>query len=448
LDDPLPSQLFLQFVLILLNAFFACAEIAVISLNDAKVKRDAEAGDKRAMVLVKLTSQPARFLATIQVGITFAGFLGSAFAAENFSDRFVRWLVGLGVAIPEPTLDAISVVAITLLLSYFTLVLGELVPKRIAMQKAEAIAKAAGRVIYFLSKVTAPVVWLLTISTNGLLRLLRINPNAQEANVTEEEIRIMVDLGEEKGAIAPEEGVMIDNVLELSNKMAVEIMTHRTDLTVLWLEDTPEAWEEVICNSNYSRYPVCDESMDDIVGILHVRDYFCNKRKAQPAAVKDVLNPAFFVPETVNADVLFREMKQRKTHIAVVVDEYGGTSGVITLEDLLEQIVGEIEDEHDENEDPDIQTLEPNRWRVRGSIDISTLSDELCVTFPEGDYDTLGGLIFAQMNSIPEDGAHPEVDIAALHMRVEEILDHRIEWVEISAEKKDACAASKQSGHE
>lgn len=441
MDDPLPSQLLLQLLLILLNAFFACTEIAVISLNDAKLKKEAEAGDKKAQCLVKLTAQPARFLATIQVGITFAGFLGSAFAAENFSDRFVQWLIGLGITIPESTLNTISVIIITLVLSYFTLVLGELVPKRIAMQKADVIAKAVGKIIYVLSKATSPIVWLLTVSTNGLLRLLRLNTNSQETNVTEEEIRIMVDLGEEKGAIAPEEGVMIDNVLELSNKMAVEIMTHRTDLTVLWLEDPPDKWEEAICSSNYSRYPVCDESMDDIVGILHVRDYFCNKRNCNPAEIKDILKPAFFVPETVNADALFHEMKQRKTHIAVVVDEYGGTSGVITLEDLLEQIVGQIEDEHD-NDEPEIISIDPEQWRVKGTIDIQTLSDELCVTFPEGDYETLGGLIFAQMNSIPKDGTHPEVDIAGLHIRVEEIKDHRIEWVLVSVEKKDAIPAS------
>ncbi len=431
MDDPLPSQLLLQFGLILLNAFFACTEIAVISLNDAKLKRDAEAGNKKAQLLVRLTGQPARFLATIQVGITFAGFLGSAFAADNFSDRLTKWLVEIGVTLPTATLDTISVIVITVVLSFFTLVLGELVPKRIAMKKAEPIAKAVGGIIYFLSKVAAPAVWLLTVSTNGILRLLRMNPNAEEDNVTEEEIRIMVDLGEEKGAIAPEEGEMIDNVLELANKSAVEIMTHRTDMTVLWMEDPDEIWEDTICASGYSRFPVCGESMDDIVGVLHVRDFFCGARNGKPRDRHEMLNTALFVPETVSADVLFREMKKRRSHMAVVVDEYGGTSGVITLEDLLEQIVGDIEDEHD-TEEPDIQTLGEKHWRVRGTISVEQFAEEMGVAFPEGEYETLGGLIYAQMNSIPDDGSQPELDLAGLHLKVDEIADHRIEWVDVT----------------
>ncbi len=430
MDDPLPSLL-LQLVLILVNAFFACTEIAVISLNDAKLKKSAENGDKRAAVLVRLTEQPARFLATIQVGITLAGFLGSAFAADNFADGLVAWLLSLGVGLSASALKTLSVIFITIILSFFTLVLGELVPKRIAMQKAEPIAMAVGGVITFVARVTAPLVWLLTASTNGLLRLFRMNPDAEEENVTQEEIRIMVDLGEEKGTIAPEEGEMIDNVFELGKKTAEEVMTHRTDMSVLWMEDSADSWEETICGTNYSRYPVCGEDMDDIVGILHVRDYFCNLRCAEPQDIKSLLRPAYVVPETARADVLFREMKRNRVHIAVVVDEYGGTSGILTLEDLLEEIVGQIEDEHDDDEQ-EIITLGENHWRVSGSAEIGQLADELCLQFPEGDYDTLGGLIFAQMSSIPEDGTHPEVDVGNLHIRVEELTDRRVEWAELT----------------
>ena len=431
LDDPLPSLL-LQLVLILVNAFFSCAEIAVITLNDGKLKKNAESGDKKAQTLVRLTAQPARFLATIQVGITLAGFLGSAFAANNFSTPLVHWLHdGLHIGIAESTLETIAVIAITIILSYVTLVLGELVPKRIAMQKAEPIAMAVGGLITFVSKVAAPLVWLLTASTNGLLRLFRMNPEAEQDNVTQEEIRIMVDLGEEKGTIAPEEGEMIDNVFELGNKTAEEVMTHRTDMSVLWMEDGIEQWEETICGTNYSRYPVCGEDMDDVVGILHVRDYFCNLRMPEPQDIKSLLRPAYIVPETASADVLFREMKRNRVHIAVVVDEYGGTSGILTLEDLLEEVVGQIEDEHDDQE-MEIVTLGENHWRVRGSAAIDYLTEELCLDFPEGDYDTLGGLIFAQMSSIPEDGTHPEVDVGNLHILVEELMDHRVEWAEIT----------------
>ncbi len=442
MNDPLVWQLLLQLFLILVNAFFSCSEIAIISINDTKLRRLADSGHKSAVALAKLTKQPSRFLATIQVGITLAGFLGSAFAAENFADRIVAAFVNGGSAMDPNTLHTLILIVITLILSYFTLVLGELVPKRIAMKKPEPIALAVGRVIYFISKVATPLVWLLTASTNGLLRLFRINPHAEETQVTEEEIRIMVDIGEEKGAIAPEEGEMIDNVLELSDKTAVELMTPRTDMEVLWLEDSPEQWEELIFSTNHSRYPVCGEDMDEIVGFLHVRDYFRNIRSAQPKGLKELLRAAYLVPETVPADVLLREMKLNKTHMAVVVDEYGGTSGVITMEDLLEEIVGQIEDEHDD-EGPDIIEI-GERWRVRGSIDLDSLSEVLGIELPEGDYDTLGGLIYSRLSSIPSDGAHPEVDIAGLHIRVEELTDHRVEWAEITKQQPPADEPDKK----
>ena len=231
--------LLLQLFLIALNAIFACTEIAVLSLNEEKMRRDMEAGDKRAKYLAALMSRPARFLATIQVGITLAGFLASAFAAENFSGRLVDWFVSLGSPMAPETLNTICVIAITLVLSYFTLVFGELVPKRIAMQRAEKIARRFGRFVYYLSKVAAPVVWLLTASTNGVLRLLRIDPHADGSEATEEEIRILLDVGEQRGTIAPEEGEMIDNVFELGDRTACELMTPRTDLTVLWLKRRP-----------------------------------------------------------------------------------------------------------------------------------------------------------------------------------------------------------------
>lgn len=427
MNNSILLPLILQFVLIILNAIFACTEIAVLALNEEKYKRAAQAGDKHARFLVALMGKPAQFLATIQVGITLAGFLASAFAAENFAGRLVTWLVSLGVTIPQQTLNTLSIIIITLLLSYFTLVLGELVPKRIAMQRSEKIARRFGRMVYYMSRVTAPIVWLLTVSTNGLLRLLGIDPHADKNQVTEEEIRIMVDLGEEKGAIAPEEGEMIDNVLELSGRTAVELMTPRTHLTVLWMEDSKETWQKAICESTFSRYPVCGEDLDDILGVLHVRDFLCRPKADAGALVR----PAFFVPETVSADTLLREMKKNKLHMAVVVDEYGGMSGVVTLEDILEEIVGEIEDEHD-NEAPYITALESGGWRVRGSVDLVMLSDAIGIEFPEGDYDTLGGLIFAQLTRIPKDGTHPEVDVGDVHIRVEQIEGRRVEWAEVT----------------
>lgn len=431
MDDPLPTQLVLQLVLILFNAFFACTEIAVLSSNENRLRKSAESGKKGAKRLLSFVEDPSQFLATIQIGITLAGFLSSAFAASNFANKLVSLLLGWGVGIAPATLHTLSVIVITLILSYFTLVLGELVPKRIAMQHPEKIGIAVSYIIYLIAKIAAPVVWLLTASTNGVLRLFGIDPEKKENSVTEEEIRMMLDLGEETGSIAPDEGEMIDNVLALGSKTAVELMTHRTDVAVLWLEDDEAAWEQTIVQTTHSRYPVCGEDIDNIVGILHVRDFFCNQRSVQPRPAQSILRAAHFVPETAQADALLREMKRTKNHLAVVVDEYGGTSGVVSMEDLLEEIVGQIEDEHD-LEDPDIVTLGDNRWRVNGGMSIDDLADAMSVTFPDGDYDTLGGMIFAQMNAIPDDGSNPELDIAGLHMKVVELADHRVAWVEVT----------------
>ena len=267
-------MILLQVLLIALNAVFACAEIAVISMNDSKLVKLAAEGDKRAVRLARLTSQPARFLATIQVAITLSGFLGSAFAAENFSDGLVNWLLGLGVPIPAATLDAVAVVVITLVLSYFTLIFGELVPKRVAMRKAEALALGMSALISGIAALFAPIVWFLTISTNAVLRLLGIDPNAEDETVSEEEIRMMVDAGSEKGAIDPEEKDFIQNVFEFDDLTAGEIATHRTEISLLWLEESMEEWEQTIHNSRHTRYPVCDDSADHIVGILNAKDYF------------------------------------------------------------------------------------------------------------------------------------------------------------------------------
>ena len=258
--DPIIWQLILQVILILLNAVFACAEIAVISMNDNKLAKLAASGDKRAIRLAKLTNQPARFLATIQVGITFAGFLGSAFAADNFSGKLTAWLISIGVSIPEATLDTISLVLITIVLAYFTLVLGELVPKRVAMRKADKLALAISGFISAVSKIFAPVVWFLTVSTNGLLRLFGIDPNAEDDEVTEEEIRMLVDAGSERGAIDPEEKDMIQNIFEFDDTFASDIMTHRTEVSVLWMDETDEEWAKTINESRYFRLPdLCGE---------------------------------------------------------------------------------------------------------------------------------------------------------------------------------------------
>ncbi len=434
-SDPIWPQLLLQLVLIMLNAYFAATEIAVISLNENILRRQAEDGDKKAARLLKIVETPTRFLSTIQIGITLAGFLGSAFAADNFAGRIrdwavVKWQLDASAAAAVNTL---AVVLITIILSFFTLVLGELVPKRVAMQKAEQVARFTCGVVSGLAAVMRPLIWLLTVSTNGVLRLLHIDPNAEEDQVSEEEIRMMVDIGEEKGAIESGEKEMIENIFEFNNMTAEEVMIHRTDVVMLWARDSDEVIVRTIRETGLTRFPVYEEDADDIVGILNTRTYLLNARESQPRPLRELLTPAYFVPESVRTDVLFRDMQARKIHMAVVVDEYGGTSGIITMEDLLEEIVGNIYDEFDPQDEQEIIPLGENQWRVAGSADLEEVAEALDVELPgDEEYDTLGGLVFAQLAVIPEDGSHPEVDVCGLHIRVEELSDRRVEWATVS----------------
>lgn len=427
-NDPLLGQIILQLVLIALNAVFACAEIAVISMNDAKLEKLAQQGDRRAKRLMRLTSQPAKFLATIQVAITLAGFMGSAFAADNFSEKLVNRLVKLGVPIPEATLDTISVVLITLVLSYFTLVFGELVPKRLAMKKTEEVALGISSLVSIVSKLFAPIVWLLTVSTNGLLRLLGIDPESDDEEVTEEEIRMMLDAGSEKGAIEEEEKELINNVFEFNDTTVDEIATHRTDVVLLWREDSPEVWDETIRSSRYSRYPICGDSIDDVIGILNAKEYFRLSDYKRETVMEHAVYPPYFVPESVRADVLLRNMKSTHNRLAVVLDEYGGMRGIITMNDLLEQLVGDLVDENDPSEkDPDIVKVDENTWDIKGITSLDDISEELGIQFPENEHDTLSGLIFDALGLIPEDGTTLSLETAGMKIDVKEIKDHRVE---------------------
>ncbi len=435
MQPPLWPQLLLQVVLIALNAFFAATEIAVLSLNEGRVRRQAEEGDKKAARLLRIVETPTQFLSTIQIGITLAGFLGSAFAADNFAGRITAALT-VRYALTESAEGAVhtlSVVLITIVLSFFTLVFGELVPKRIAMQKAEGVARFSSGVVGALSVVMRPLIWLLTASTNGVLRLIHIDPNAEAEEVSEEGIRMMVDIGEEKGAIETGEKEMIENIFEFNNMTAEDVMIHRPDMEMLWVEDTAEEIEQAIETTGLSRFPVYDEDADDIIGILNTRDWLLNARKRAPKPLRELLRPAYFVPESVRTDALFRDMQSRKVHLSIVVDEYGGTAGLVTMEDLLEEIVGNIYDEFDPQEDQEIIPLGENLWRIAGGTDLDDVAEALGVEFPEDEEsETLGGLVFAQLSVIPEDGSHPEVDACGLHIRVEELSDRRVEWAQVS----------------
>ena len=428
--DSIPSQLLLQVFLILLNGFFAATEIAVISLNATKLRKMAEEGDKSAPRLLKLVEEPSSFLSTIQIAITMAGFLGSAFAAENFSDYIVDWIYNdlAFQNISLASLNAISIVIITIILSYFTLVLGELVPKRIAMQKPLEVARVTSVVVSAISVIMKPVIWLLSVSTNGVLRLLRLKTEAEDETVSEDEIRMMVDLGEEKGAIDTDEKEWIQNVFEFNDVSVCDAMTRTPDVEAISLEDTREDILKLIKETGLSRYPVYDEDINDVVGILNARDFLLAIGEGRSCDIASLMRKPYCVPESIRADQLFKDMQHNKVHIAVVIDEYGETAGVITIEDLLEQIVGNIYDEFDPEEPEDIVKLGENLWRVHGSTRVEDLSEALDMDIPEDeDYDTVGGMVFSCLHTIPQDGETLEVEVNGLRIHVKRVEDRRVE---------------------
>ncbi len=438
-------QLLLQMILILLNGFFAGTEMAVVSLNTAKLHKLEEDGNKHASRLLKLIADPSNFLSTIQIGITLAGYLGSALAAENFSGYLVTWLYDdLGFTLlTEGALAVIAIVLITLILSYFTLVFGELVPKRIAMQKSYEWAKFAYKIVSGISFVMKPIIRFLAFSTNLVLRIMHLKTEAEDENVTEEEIRMMVDIGEERGNIDENEKEWIQNIFDFDDLSVRRVMTQRTDVIAISLEDSKEEILQTIEESGRSRYPVYGDDLDDIAGILYARDFLLAISKGEKASVKDLLRPAYFVPESIHADTLFTDMQKKKIHIAVIIDEYGAMEGIVTMEDLMEEIVGNIYDEFDSEEEPDIVQLEDNLWKVAGYTSIDDLAEELDLELDLGeeDYDTVGGLIISLLQAIPEDGISFEVEGHGLHIHVEDIADRRIEKAYVSklvTEEKEA----------
>lgn len=440
MDDNIIGQLLLQIILIVFNAVFACAEIAVLSFNNAKLEKLSEEGNKRAIRLARLTCQPARFLATIQVAITLSGFLGSAFAAENFASLLTEWLIGLGVRIPVSTLNSISVVLITLILSYITLVFGELVPKRLAMKKAESLSLALSGLITFISKLFAPIVWLLTVSTNGLLRLLGIDPDAEDSEVSEEEIRMLVDSGSEKGVIDSEESEMIQNVFEFDDLTVGEIVTHRTEISFLWNDESVEEWDKTIKSTFYSFYPICDESIDNIIGVLNAKVYLRLTDLSRETVMKEAVREVFFVPESMKADTLFRSMKKNRNNFAVVLDEYGGTHGIVTMSDLLVQIVGEFDDEDTEE---DILPAGENAWRINCRAEIEKLERLFDIEI-DTESATVGGWVVEQFEDIPNEGSTLVYDDSFSievtktdNKRVQEVIVRAIEKPKETEEGKD-----------
>lgn len=423
------TQIIVLVILILLNAYFAATEIAFISLNDAKIERDAKEGNKKAKQILKMLKSPSKFLATIQIGITLAGFLSSAFASDAFADKLAPVLNNLVPAISLEVWRGVSIVLITIILSFFTLVFGELVPKRLAMKYYEKISYATIGVIRGISVITAPFVKLLTASTNMVSKIFGVGESEEEV-VTEEEIKMMIAEGEEKGTIEQGERQLLNNVFEFNDIIVSEIMTPRTDMYAIDINDKIEDVLDEIDEFKYSRIPVYEENVDDIKGILFVKDILKPLKDNEKIEIDKIIREPYFVPESKDIDELFKEMQQNKVQMAIVIDEYGGTAGLITMEDIIEELVGNIFDEYDD-EEIDVKKIDENTYIVSGLLTSYELKKVFGIEIPEGDYETLSGYLLDRLGRIPDENEHPVIEDEKLTYKVEEMEDKRIKYVKV-----------------
>ena len=420
-------QIIVLIILILLNAYFAATEIAFISLNDAKIEKEAKNGSKKAKQIVKMLKNPSKFLATIQIGITLAGFLSSAFASDAFADVLAPTLNKMMPFLSIDVWRGISIIIITGILSFFTLVFGELEPKRLAMKYYEKIAYMSIGVIKAISIVTAPFVKLLTFSTNIVSKIFGVGEN-EEAIVTEEEIKMMIDEGREKGTIEEEEKEMINNVFEFNDTTASEIMIHRTDIFAIEINDNLSEILNDVDEYKYSRIPVYEDTIDDIKGILFVKDILKLLNDGKPIKIKENIREAYFIPESKPINEIFKELQKNKKQMAIVIDEYGGTAGLLTMEDILEELVGNIFDEYDDVEN-EYEKLDENTYLISGSVSLYELKKILNVNVPEGDYETLSGYLLEELGRLPKEGENVVIETKDVTYKIEEYEEKRIMWV-------------------
>ena len=439
------SQLIVLVILILLNAYFAASEIAFISLNDAKIEKQAKEGNKKAKQIEKMLKEPSKFLATIQIGITLAGFLSSAFASETFADMLApvlnSWIPSVSIGVWK----SISIIIITIILSFFTLVFGELVPKRLAMKHYEKISFATIGVIRAISIVTAPFVKLLTVVTNAISRIFGVGENEEET-VTEEEIKMMVNQGEEKGTIKEEEKELINNVFEFNDITVSEIMRHRKDIFAVDINISNEELLDELSKEEYrySRIPVYDETIDEVKGILYVKDVLKNINK-KSFKVKNLMKEAYFVSQNRLINEVFKELQKNKMQIAIIVDEYGGTAGLVTMEDILEELVGDIYDEYDK-EEKEYEKIDDNTYMLSGSLPIYDVNKLLDAGIPEGDYDTISGFLQEELGRIPEDEEKPVIETEKVTYKIEEYEDKRI--LKVKACKNNVIETEEEKNEE
>ena len=433
--------LVLQVVLILLNAIFASAEIAVISANSTKMEKLAEDGNKRAKRICRLTKNSSKFLSTIQVAITLASLLGSAFAADSFSEPLTNAMIGA----PGPensqyynVVSTIVMIVITLILSYFSIVFGELVPKRVAMKWAEKYSLGISGVLKVVSVVFTPLVWLLTVSSNAVLRIFGIKKDEDDNTVTEEDIVLMAEAGSEKGQIDEKESELIQNVFDFKDNTAGEVCTHRKDVDIVFTHENDSKWEKTVYGSRHIYYPVCGKDADDVLGILNTKIYFRLKDKSRKNVMEKAVQQAVFVPENMPANELFYRMKDTKEHVMIVLDEYGGMSGIVTINDLLELLVGDMADK-DEKSEYSIEKIADDKWHIIGLAPMEKVEEALDMDLPDEekeDCETFSGYVCSVMSSVPDDGATPEIDSDGLHIEVKKVSSHRI--VEMIVTKQSA----------
>lgn len=434
------------FLLIYVNSFFASAEIALLSLNKNKLQKSLDDGDKSVAKLIQLTNDSSSFLSTIQIAITLSGFVNSAIAADNFAAPIANKLISLGVNIDFKILNTIVIILITLVLSYFNLVFGELVPKRIAMQKPLEIAKKSCGIILFVAKITKPLVKLLSASQNAILRLLHYRTDDIVTEVTEEDIQIMIALGGQYGTIQEGEKEWIQNVFNFNDIVVEEAMTRKSDVVAFPVTATDEEIKNTIIESGFSRYPIYENDLNDVIGIMNSREFLINLNSEHPKPLRNIIRKAYFIPESIRADILFNDMQKKKLPIAIVIDEYGETSGIITMEDLIEEIVGNIYDEYDSAEEPEILKIADNTWKVNGGVYIDDLAEELNIELEEDEsYDTIGGMVLSCLHTIPQDGSKLTVEVQNLHIEVVKIQNRRIEEVRLSIIKEEDTEGSEST---
>lgn len=423
------TNILLIILLILLNAFFAMSEIAFVSLNDAKINKMSENGDKKAKKIVNMLKDPSKFLATIQIGITLAGFLASAYASESFANELVPFL--LFIPLPETTIRKIAIFIITMILSYFTLVFGELVPKKIAMKYYEKISFAVVGFLTFLYKVTKPFVWILSSSTNTFAKIFGVDVNNEEV-VTEEEIKMMVDIGNEKGTIEEEERKMIKNVFDFNDKVAEEVMIPRIDMVALDIKTTTQDLLKSIEQNKFSRIPIYRDSIDNIIGILNVKDLILCVNDIDKVNIFDLLRDPIFVPEKKKIQTIFTQMKSSKQNMAIVVDEYGGTAGLITMEDIVEEIVGDITDEYDEEEDEiNYKKIDNNTYIISGSMKIYELEKLFDTEIDDNDNETINGLLLTNIGEFPKDKEDLLIEIGNFTFNILEYDEKKITKIKV-----------------